>query len=241
MNKFVDKNLDMLIGKKIAHRGLWNKENPENSLGAYKRCIDRNIPIELDVHILKDNTLVIMHDDDTYRMTGKKIILKNAVYDDIKELKLKNTDYKVLELNEVLSYVNGRVLLDIELKYDVKNFRICNEICKYLDKYKGDFIIKSFNPIYILWFRLKRPNYIRGILISGLSGYIKRKLFNNMWLSFILWFNNFMKVDFMAYDYRELPNKKLDKLRKSGVPILLFTVKEENIINYRYDGYIYEE
>ena len=51
-----NKNLDYLNKIRIAHRGLWNDENPENSVGSFRRCLDKGIPIELDVHILKDGT-----------------------------------------------------------------------------------------------------------------------------------------------------------------------------------------
>ena len=107
------KKLDILNNIKIAHRGLWNIKYPENSMGAFERARAMGIPIELDVHILKDNTIVVIHDDNTYRMTDKKIILKNAVYDDIKNLKLNGTKYKIPTLEEVLSLVNGKVLIDI--------------------------------------------------------------------------------------------------------------------------------
>lgn len=239
MKKIDKKKIDILSIGKIAHRGLWNSENPENSIGAYKRCIDRNIPIELDVHILRDNSLVVIHDDDTYRMTGKKIVLKNATYDDIKDLKLKNTDYKIPTFSEVLDLVDGKVLLDIEIKIEVFNFKICRELCKYLDNYKGDFIIKSFNPAYLLWFRINRPNYVRGLLVSKL-GWVKMSRILKYML-FNMWFNVLAKPDFVAFDYRDLPSKKLDRLRSKGVPVLLFTIKENEIINYKYDGYIYEE
>lgn len=239
MRKVVKKKLDVLVGKKIAHRGLWNEDNPENSMGAFKRCIDRNIPIELDVHILKDNSLVVMHDDTTERMTGKKIVLKDAKYDDIKNLKLKNTDYMIPTFSSVLDLVDGKVLLDIEIKNDVKSFRICRELCKYLDNYKGDFLVKSFNPAYLLWLSLYRPNYIRGLLVSRLSWV---KMNNGIkYMFFYMWFNFIARPDFIAFDYRDLPNKKIDKLRKRGVPVLLYTVKENDIINYKYDGYIYEK
>jgi len=55
--KSVNKNLNILIGKRIAHRGLWCGKFPENSLGAFERCVDKCIPIELDVHILKDGKI----------------------------------------------------------------------------------------------------------------------------------------------------------------------------------------
>ena len=47
-----------LYGIKIAHRGLFNNiDVPENSFLAFKRAIDKNIPIELDVRLTKDNIL----------------------------------------------------------------------------------------------------------------------------------------------------------------------------------------
>lgn len=239
MRKSVNKKINILLGKQIAHRGLWDVYNPENSIGAYLRCIDRNIPIELDVHILKDKSLVVFHDDDTMRMTGKRIILKDANYDDVKDLKLKNTSYKIPKFSDILNLVDGQVLLDIEVKNDVKNFKICNELCKCLDNYKGEFIVKSFNPIYLLWFRIYRPNYVRGLLVSSLGWNVVGKILEYM--LFNMWFNFLVKPDFVAFNYKNLPNKKVDRLRRKGMPILLFTVKKNDIINYTYDGYIYED
>ena len=239
MRKKDNKLLDFFIGRKIAHRGLWDENNPENSIGAFKKCIDGNIPIELDVHILKDNTLVVIHDVDTGRMTGKKIVLKNAKYDDIKDLNLKNTDYKIPTFDEILNLVDGKVFLDIEVKSGFKNFRICRELCKYLDNYNGDFLVKSFNPIYLMWFRLFRSKYIRGLLVSRLS-YDK---FGDVirYINFFVLVNFIVKPDFLCVNYKNLPNKKIDKLRERGIPILLYTVKEKDIVNYKYDGYVYEE
>lgn len=233
-----NKNLDYLNKIRIAHRGLWNDENPENSVGSFRRCLDKGIPIELDVHILKDGTLVVFHDANTLRMTGKKIVLKDAIYDDIKDLKLKDTKYGISKFSDVLNLVDGKVLLDIEIKYDVKNFKICREVCKYLDDYKGDFIVKSFNPVYLVWFRLFRPNYIRGLLVSGNKG---ENIRNNLWFCFNRWFNIFMKIDFLAFDYRYLSNKNIGKIKKSGIPVLLFTLKDDNKIKYEDYGYIFEE
>ena len=95
------KDLSFLNKIKIAHRGLWNEENPENSIGAFNRSIERGIPIEFDVHLLKDDTLVVFHDSNLIRMTGKNIVLKNSLYNDIKDFKLKDTDYKIPTLKEV--------------------------------------------------------------------------------------------------------------------------------------------
>lgn len=242
MNKLLKnkKNLNILNKVKIAHRGLWDESTPENSMGAFKRCIDKNIPIEFDIHLLKDNTLVVFHDDNLKRMTGVDKLLKECTYEDVKNLKLNNSNYNIPTLREVLDMVDGKVLLDIEIKSDVDNFKICQELCKYLDKYKGDFIIKSFNPFYIGWFRINRPNFIRGLLVSRLKGKKMNKLFK--YALFKMWFNVIAKPDFISFNYKNLPNKKIDRLNNKGIPILLFTIKENEITNYQndYDGWLFE-
>lgn len=235
MNKYRGKNLEYLKNIRIAHRGLWNSVYPENSLGAFKRCVDRGVAIELDVHILKDNTLVVFHDYDTYRMTGKKLKLRDCCYDDIKDLKLKNTNYNIPKLDDVINLVSGKVLLDIEIKFNGKDYRICKEICRYLDKYKGKFIIKSFNPLCMLWFRIYRFNYVRGILIpkfeDNIYNYLKYKLLEIV--------NNF---DFIVTDYRNLVGSRyIGGVIKKNIYLLIYTIKEKDINNYLDYGLIYEE
>ena len=225
--------LNSLDGIKIAHRGLFDKKNPENSLGAFKKCIDRNVSIELDVRMLKDNTLVVFHDANTFRMTGKKFNLSDVNYDDIRELKLENSEYNIPKLDDVLKLVDGKVLLDIEIKGKENDLRICYEVCKCLDNYKGNFIIKSFNPIYMLWFRINRKNYIRGLLISKLEHRID--ILRYRILDIVL------GSQFISIDYRNIHLKLLDRYRKRNVPILIFTIKEKDIEKYVNFGYIYEE
>jgi len=238
MKNVSKKNLDFLDKIRISHRGLFDKNNPENSIGAFKNSIKKGVPIELDVRILKDNTVVVFHDADTKRMTDKLVVLKDSVYDDIKDLKLKNTGYGIPKFSEVLELVDGDVLLDIEIKYDVKNFKICREVCKYLDNYKGNFIVKSFNLMYVVWFRIFRPNYVRGFLVSVNKG---QNIRNKMWFCFFKWLNVFMKMDFLVFDYRFLPNRSVDKIKKSGIPVLLYTIKGDNKVKYKDYSYIYEE
>ena len=51
-----------------AHRGYHDKPAvPENSLAAFKRAIARGWGAELDVHLIKDGTLVVFHDSELER------------------------------------------------------------------------------------------------------------------------------------------------------------------------------
>ncbi len=221
----------------IAHRGLWNEILPENSMGAFQRCIDEGVAIELDVHLLKDGTLVVFHDDSLYRMTGVNRRLKDCTYDEIKSLPLKGTEFTIPKFRDVLSLISGKVLLDIEIKTDVKSFEICKLLAQELDRYEGDFIIKSFSPFHIAWFRFKRPAFTRGLLVSSLKdaklpGFVK-------WLFHTMKFNFLAKPQFIAYDYRDLPDERISKLYEKGMPIYLWTIRDGEYQD-SFDGIIYE-
>ena len=60
-----------LVERFIAHRGLHDEANPENSLGAFQNAINNDHPIELDVHLISDGTVVVFHDSTLSRLTGK--------------------------------------------------------------------------------------------------------------------------------------------------------------------------
>ena len=45
-----------------AHRGLHDKAKPENSLAAFQAAMEQGYGSELDVHLMKDGNLAIIHD-----------------------------------------------------------------------------------------------------------------------------------------------------------------------------------
>ena len=214
------KNLKFLKSNLIAHRGLHNKDIPENSLKAFESAIKMGYIIELDIHLLKDNTIVVFHDDNTLRMTGVNKTLKNSTYDDIKNLKLNNTNQTIPTLQEVLKTINAQVPVIIELKYDQKTGLLENELVKLLDNYKGEFCIKSFSPLIIRWFKKHRPNYIRGLLIN----YKKKNFFDKINLSKLIIL--LCKPDFISCSYKLYNNKKIKKYMKKK-PVLAWTIKND--------------
>lgn len=104
------------VSTKYAHRGLHDKELPENSLAAFGAAVDRGFGIELDVRLTKDGVLVVFHDDTLTRMCGVDKRVSELTLDEIKELKLAGSEYGVPTLEEFLDCVGGKVPLLIELK-----------------------------------------------------------------------------------------------------------------------------
>lgn len=205
------KNLSFLTTNLIAHRGLHDQNNPENSMGAFKQAVLKNYGIELDVHITKDKKVVVFHDDHLKRMTGDHRYIKDCTYQELLKLKLGDSSYRIPLLSEVLAFVHGKVPIIIELKRDQKIGVLEKEVIKILDSYSGFFAVKSFRVSSVLWFRLIRKHYVRGQLANHPISLLVN------WL---------IQPDFISYNVKNLPNKWIAKYKKKKV-VLGFTVQSK--------------
>ena len=198
-----------LVERCIAHRGLHNDEFPENSLGAFQNAIVNGYPIELDVHIISDETLVVFHDDSLSRMTGKDGYLKNLTKSDLENYHLADTEYTIPTFEEVLTLIDGKVPLLIEVKNTNKVGALETKLLEMLRAYKGEYAIESFNPYVLEWFKKNAPDILRGQLAGFFKGeklaFIKRFALKRMVL------NKIAKPDFIAYEASRLPNRFVKK------------------------------
>ncbi|ADV60599.1 glycerophosphoryl diester phosphodiesterase [Isosphaera pallida ATCC 43644] len=70
----------------ISHRGE-SADAPENTMAAFRLAWERDVDaIELDVHLSKDDRLVVIHDADTQRTCGVSLKVKDSTYDQLKGL-----------------------------------------------------------------------------------------------------------------------------------------------------------
>lgn len=214
----------------IAHRGIHNEAIPENSMKAFSLALKKNISIEFDVHILKDKNIVVFHDDNLKRMTNKDKFIKECTYEEIKDLKLKNTDEKIPLLKDVLKLVDGKVLLDIELKMDVTDHSLEDGLIEILKDYNGEVILKSFDYRKVKYLK-KHTNYKIGLLIKRMSGF-KDFIIRN------INFNILIKPDFLACNKNMLDCKSVKTFKKD---IYIWTIKNKDELKiYKSDYYISE-
>ena len=75
-------------------------------------------------------------------MTGTYKKIRKCMYDELKQFNLLSTEEKIPLLSDVLKLVDGKVLIDIEIKDDKRISKTCKELIKLLDNYKG-FIYNS--------------------------------------------------------------------------------------------------
>ncbi len=105
----------------IGHRGN-ETEDPENTLSAFKRCIDYGIDIaELDVQLSKDGVPIIFHDSSISKKTGKKGKISDYLFSELAQIDVINnktgTKDKIISLETLFQLIkNNNLLLQIELK-----------------------------------------------------------------------------------------------------------------------------
>lgn len=233
-----NETLQWLIDRPIAHRGLFNDEIPENSIGAFKNAIQNNYPIELDVLFTKDKEVVVFHDDNLKRMTGNTKNISEIEYKELKELKLENSNEYIPLLKEVVELVDGKVPILIEIK-DCKNVIELGEATyKITENYKGEYAVQSFNPFVLEWFKENAKKVPRGQL-SGTFSEDKGDLkFYEVFLLKNVMLNFKSKPNFISYELKGLPNFRLEKLRKNDIPVISWTIRNKDELN---KGYKYSD
>lgn len=220
----------------IAHRGIHDNQTlPENSISAFAATIENGNPIELDVALTKDGQMVVFHDKKLKRLFGVDIWLQDITYEELSKYTFENTSETVPLFSEVLSFVDGRVPLLIEIKNEGEVGVLESMVYDQLRAYEGEFAIQSFNPFSLKWFRDNAPEVVRGQLAGSfiISDYeveyqgttrlpwYKSFLLSNLLLNFA------SKPNFIAYETENVKTGTLKGLQKFDVPVLGWTIDSQ--------------
>ena len=126
--------LKNLHGWKYAHRGLYGVGCPENSMAAFRKARDMGYGVELDVHLLADGNLAVIHDSQLKRMTGSEGRIEDLTTAQLRSYRLNGTEETIPEFRQVLDLYAGRAPLIVELKVMGNNYAaLCERACEMLD------------------------------------------------------------------------------------------------------------
>lgn len=158
----------------IGHRGA-SGYAPENTMVSFKKALEMGADmIELDVHRTLDGELVIMHDDDTKRITGFEGSIALMTAARIAELDAgawfgkEFAGERVPTLEQVLEWANGKIKVNIEIKSagcEEKTVELINKFGM-----KDSILVTSFNFDYIKKIKELDPGIRTGALVDDLSG-----------------------------------------------------------------------
>lgn len=219
------KDLEFLSRNLIAHRGYHNNKKgiPENSVLAFKKAIDNNYLIELDVRLTKDKKLVVFHDGNLKRVCGVNKRVKDLTYRELLRYNLFDTTLKVPLFSDVIKLVNGRVPILIETKYHNRYGVLEKILINELSNYKGLYAIQSFYPMSLLWLKRNTKDIPIGLLSSNFKNDLNR-LKSIIGKTLIL--DLFFKTDFISYDVKGLPNNYLS-YKRNKKKIVIWTIKNK--------------
>ena len=157
-----------LLGWSYAHRGLHDETKPENSMAAFRAALEKGYGIELDVHLLKDGGLAVIHDSTLLRTTGCEGRVEDLTTEELTSYHLEGTQETIPTFRQVLNLYQGKAPLIVELKaVDNNHAQLTDTVCKMLDTYQGVYCLESFDPRCIYWLRNHRPELIRGQLAEN--------------------------------------------------------------------------
>ena len=213
------KGLEELKKFRYAHRGLHHDGKPENSLAAFQEALDHGYGVELDVHLMKDGNLAVVHDSHLGRMCGADARIEDLTADDLPKMKLDYTEETIPLFEDVLKLFEGRPEpIIVELKTADNNHKeLAQKAMEVLDRYDVCFCVESFDPRAIGWLRANRPDVIRGQLSAvmtgeGSSSSGAKK--SSLWMVQHLFMNFVSCPDFIAYDFRTRDLPELQICRK---------------------------
>lgn len=159
----------------FAHRGL-SAEAPENTMAAFKLAKEKGIPgVELDIHLTKDNKIVVIHDASTKRVAqGIDVDVENSDYGELSNIDVgsfkdpKYSKERAPLLSSLFEELGQDLYFDIEIKSKKAADKGLEEALSKLLKAFGygpeRIIVSSFNPIAIKRFKSFCPHIPTGII-----------------------------------------------------------------------------
>ena len=160
--------LKALQGWGYAHRGLHGNGVPENSMAAFRAALEGGYGIELDVHLMKDGNLAVIHDASLKRTAGADVKIEDLTADDLANYPLEGTAECIPLFRDVLELYAGKAPIIVELKAERNNHATLTEaVCHMLESYNGTYCLESFDPRCVAWLKKNRPQLVRGQLTEN--------------------------------------------------------------------------
>ncbi len=207
----------------IAHRGYHdrNKLVWENTLSAFSRAIEAGFAIECDLQLASDSVPVVFHDDEMTRLTGIKGDVRERTSGELGLLSVGQTKDKVPTLKQLLKLCAGKVPLVLELKGREGagiDDGFAEAVLEVLEGYDGHVALMSFDHHLLRDLKTAGSPWPLGLTAEGAKPEDFFKHDEAMQIG----------LDFISYAWAHLPNSFIEAQKKLGLPIITWTVRDEN-------------
>ena len=164
----------------FAHRGRHDGAGfPENSLIAFAAALEMGAGIECDLRLTADDRVVVFHDADAWRMCASPMRIGESSLQNLSRLHVGERPIPTLE--SLLSLVDGRVPLLLEVKVERDIWRWAPSLKRALSGYQGRHGVMSFDPRVARLMKTHLPHVRRGLVIRDRLSPLRRRM--AMWLA----------------------------------------------------------
>ena len=225
-------DLSWLTQRPIAHRGFHDKNKGiiENCPQAFDRAIEHDFAIELDVQVTSDGKAAVFHDYSLERLTHGSGRIDAHEMAELSKIAFRDSTDHMLELPELLTHIDGRVPLVIELKTPViQDGRLEKAVAEAIADYQGKVALMSFSPLSVeqLIPLTDRPRGITACNFFNHQEDDKLTEQERYHLTHMLHAPR-SRFDFVSYCISDLPVPSLDLLKALyDMPVICWTTKSE--------------
>lgn len=139
--------------KIIGHRGAAGLAL-ENSMESIRAALKQDVDaVEFDVHLTKDNKLVVVHDKHTGRVAKEKVFIREKTLDELRKLAL-NNGQPIPTLDDVLAIAGSKPIV-----IDIKDEGSAGELLQSLKRHpKAQVSFASFKQEELRVLHDRRPD-----------------------------------------------------------------------------------
>ena len=207
----------------IGHRGAKGYV-AENTLESISKAIELGVDgIEIDIFKCLSNELVLFHDKNLEKLTGKPGLIENLTLKELQEF-LVLGKYQIPTLKDVLIKIEKPLFVNIELKgLDTAEAtsKIITDFSKNTSWSFENFIVSSFNWNELEQFRSIDKNTSIGVLVS-----------KSMSINEAIEFGKKIDAQAIHPNYTLLDEKTVKKIKNNGFKIYTWTVNNKDDINF---------
>ncbi len=213
----------------VAHRGGADLA-PENTLACIERGMEAGAHmIEIDIHLSKDNRIIVCHDQSIDRTTNGSGLIREMTLEELKQYAITDeegnpTDQHLPTLEEVLELINGQTKLLIEIKRTDDIYAgIEGILLATLKRYQATdwCVVQSFNDSVLENIHALDPSIrLEKLIICKFFGL--PFIFDGTFTQF-----NLKKYDYIASFnfYYQAPSRQLiNKLHRAGKEVKIWTL-----------------
>ena len=178
----------------VAHRGA-SHDAPENTMSAVMLAWEKEADLtEVDVHLTKDNEIVVIHDKDTKRTAGVKLKVKKSTLAELRTLDVgswKDQKYageRISTLAEILPTIPEGKRLVVEIKCEGPIVEKLEEVLKASRVDRQQVVVVSFDyeivkrfkarnkDMVVMWLKKIKKGFLTGIYRPSAESIIEKAL-----------------------------------------------------------------